>query len=134
MNQAELLEEFYNVYGYLPDEHELEDYARSLEQEDEHIMKRTVITSPRTQSGFSSYRQYSVSSEPEDELVSELKSLFKDITKKAKSGLKNRQSDILADERVDEFNYMLTTFLLKTALYFVLKGAFDKGYNYNDLY
>lgn len=136
MYRDELLEAFYNQHGYIPDEEEFEHYARGLEQEDESNQQgyKTVVTPPRAQSGYSSYRQYSVSSEPEDQLIKELKSLFRDLANKAKSGLKNGQNDVLSDERVDEFNYMLTSFLLKSALYFVLKGAFEKGYNYNDLY
>ncbi|TJX12987.1 hypothetical protein E9840_11195 [Tissierella creatinini] len=134
MDRDSLVEKFYYEYGYIPDSDELEHFEReqNLNQE-EYSVRRTVTTPQREQSGYSTYRQLEPS-EPEDVLIKELKGLFKDITTKAKSSLREKQNDILDDEKINEFNYMLTTFLLKAALYFVIKGGFQKGYNYSDLY
>lgn len=125
MLRHELLEKFYNEFGYLPDGDELKDFENDLklhDYPDKTIYRDQDIT-----------RTHSTQYEPQDELLQELGLLFHDVSKSAKKSLRGAQERIITDDRVEEFNSMLITFLLKSSLYFVLKKSYEKGYNFNDL-
>ena len=136
MNRAELLEKFYNTFGYLPDESELLEFETSLEEDDysEQQRYKTVSTPPRARSDHNEYNRYRTTLSPEDELIKELKEVFRDISSKARESIRNKQDKLIDDERIDEFSYMMMSFLLRSALYFVSKGSFQKGYRFTDLY
>lgn len=123
MLRQELIDEFYNKFGYVPDEQELEDYSASVYEE--YHNKPNFNSIKHTQSSF----EFDLS----DDLLIELTETFKFIKTKAKASLKEKQDELIHEDRLDEFNYMLFTFLLKAALYFVLKKSFEKGYKYNEL-
>lgn len=124
MLREELIDQFYNEFGYVPDEREFEDYQADNGFEEYH--NRPIFKNIKhTQSSFEF--------EPTDDLLVELNETFKFLKVKAKQNIKERQENLLQEDNLDEFVYMLSSFLLKAGLYFILKKSFEKGYKYNEL-
>lgn len=124
MLREELIDQFYNEFGYVPDEQELEDYQADYGYEEYHS-RPNFKSIKHTQSSFEF--------EPSDDLLVELNETFKFLKVRAKQNIKERQENLLQEDNLDEFVYMLSSFLLKAGLYFILKKSFEKGYKYNEL-
>lgn len=124
MLREELIDQFYNEFGYIPDEHELQDYQADNGFEEYHSRPKF-----RTIKHSQSYFEF----EPNDDLLIELNETLKFLKVKAKQSLKEKQKNILQEDTLDEFIYMLSSFLLKAGLYFILKKSFDKGYRFDEL-
>lgn len=118
MRKDELISSFYEDYGYIPSEEELNDYGNS--NDDNYHSQPSFSRVRHSQSQFEF--------EPTGDLIIELNETIRFIATMAKKNLKNKQNDLICDDNINEWSYMLFSFLLKSALYFVLRKSYERGY------
>jgi hypothetical protein len=124
MNRQNLAQEFYEIYGYYPDEENLQEYLEEHGYNDYSPYNNNTKRDSRK-----SYFNYNDDTEFNTDNVSdEFQSLFKDILRNATTQKhSNTDSDI-----INEFAFMALIFLTKASLYFLLRYCKEQGF-YTDL-
>lgn len=120
MNKRPVAQEFYEVYGYYPDEGDLQSFM----EETGYFDYNPYINHDRRVSDFST-----ISDQGEaGSITSEVKALFSDIIRKTKVPKSDRHSSIMSNDLAVELAFMSLIFVSKTALYFLVKYCQEHGY------
>lgn len=123
MTRAQLIRLYENENGYTPSEDEIE-----LLMDQYHLGDADAdLPPPRRVYQFKNYSNDSRDSFAND-LFSEIKNIFTEIAGSAK-----RSSDKVENENLNEFTFMAIVFLLKAGLYFSLKAAYARGFDFANL-
>jgi hypothetical protein len=126
MTKREFVEIFRRQYGYEPEGEELD-----LLLDEYHVDDDEGLPPPRQQSKvyqFSSNNYSRSNDNPVDDLLKEIKNIFLGIGSSAKRSASNSNN-----ENFTEFSFMLVVFLLKAGLYFCLKEAYSRGFDFTNL-
>lgn len=112
------IEAFYTEYGYLPDENDLRKYLDDNYE-------------PRFEDRFSNFRGPIPirNSNPESELIDEVKNIFSSISSIARNTSKNGKNTF----EKDELSHMFMLFLTKASLYLIIKSCYQKGYDFTNI-
>jgi hypothetical protein len=125
MTRAQLIRLYENENGFTPSEDEIELLMDRYHLSDED----TDLPPPRQQqSRIYQFNSRNTASDPINDLFREVKSIFTGLAGSAK-----RSCDKTEDENLNEFALMALVFLLKAGLYFSLKTAYKKGFDFANL-
>lgn len=125
MTKSELIEIFRRQYGYEPDGDELEILLNEYQVEDEEKYEP-----PRQQSRVFQFdrNRCNTVNDPVNDLLKEVKNIFGGI-----AGSSQRSVNKDSNDNLTEFSLMLMVFLLKAGLYFSLKSAYSRGFDFANL-
>jgi hypothetical protein len=125
MTRGEFIQLFRRENGYDPDQETIESMSTHYDIDDDGLPP------PRQQSRvfqFNNRNNGSNNNDPVNDLFREIKNIFGGI-----AGSSKRAADKDSDSDMVEFGFMLLVFLLKTGLYFSLKTAYSKGFDFANL-
>ena len=114
MGKDEFVQLFVDKYGFEPDPEDLEElFPRQRQQ------RGQLASLPRSRRNY-----------PAEGLLGEINDLFSDIAYSARLAAKRSAGTApTVDPRVKEFGLMLMLFIVKAAGYFVMRAAFEEGYD-----
>ena len=128
MTKRELVEIFRRQYGYEPEGEELnllmDEYGLEHDEEYGYWNRQQRQQGSRIYD-LNSGTHTSNNSNAASDLIQEVKDIFEEISGLAGKSINNTEHN----ENLDEFSHMLMVFVIKSALYFLLKSAYSKGYD-----
>lgn len=122
MTKEQFIRLFEHENGYTPDEETINLCMHHYDIEDEPREQRNVYQFARK--SYTSDTDSSAS-----DLLKEIRNIFAGI---AGSAQKSSNRDHESSNK-EEFTFMVAIFLCKTSLYFLLKEAYNKGYDFANL-
>ena len=126
MTKSELIEIFRRQYGFEPEGAELETLLDEYHVDDDDNYEPQPQRQQSRVYNFTGNSYHSDSNKAASNLIQEIKDIFGGLSGLA--GRSVRKNDIDEND-LNEFSYMLAAFLCKSALYFLLKSAYSKGYS-----
>lgn len=115
--REEFIQQYYEDVGHYPSEEVIEHYLGEMYYQEPDYRQQTQ----------SSYRK---NSNPNDDLLDEIRGIVSDISSSARVAINNRVPD---NDQFTEFRYMTFIFAAKTFLYFVFKNSIEDGFDFRNM-
>ena len=124
MNRQIIEQEFYTIYGYYPDEQNLQEFLEEHGYNDYNpYNSNTTRNSRKSSFDFNDDTDYNTNN-----VSDEFQSIFKDILRNSTSHKHSDNDNAI----INEFAFMSLIFLTKASLFFLLRYCKEQGY-YTDL-
>lgn len=122
MSREEFIQMFERENGYVPDDETIDLYMQHYCRFNQESRQQGRVYQ------FTSSASNSESDYGTNELLKEIKNIFCGIAKCSK-----KSSGKIDDDNMSEFGFMAAIFLFKAGLYFLLKTAYSKGFDFANL-